>query len=149
MEFRLGEIEHLPVTDGSVDVVISNCVINLSTDKPQVFREAYRVLRPGGRLAISDIALREELPQRIRESMEAYVGCVGGAVLVNEYQEMVEAAGFRDVRITIRSGSACTEPNTQDPMERELSKVPGEGKPVEDCVVSVYVEGTKPKGIAP
>jgi arsenite methyltransferase len=77
VEFRLGEIEHLPVADASVDVIISNCVINLSTDKPQVFREAFRVLRPGGRLAISDIALRKELPQRVRESMEAYVGCVG------------------------------------------------------------------------
>jgi len=145
VEFRLGEIEHLPVADESVDVIISNCVINLSTDKPQVFREAYRVLRPGGRLAISDIALRKELPQRIRGSVAAYVGCVGGAVLVNEYQRMVEAAGFRDVRVTVKGGSACIDPNTQDPIGRAILEALGEGETVEDYVVSVSVEGAKPR----
>jgi len=145
VEFRLGEIEHLPVADESVDVIISNCVINLSTDKPQVFREAYRVLRPGGRLAISDIALRKELPHRIRESVVAYVGCVGGAVLVTEYQRMVEAAGFRDVRVTVKSGSACIDPHTQDPLGRAILEALGEGETVEDYVVSVSVEGVKPR----
>jgi ubiquinone/menaquinone biosynthesis C-methylase UbiE len=99
VEFRLGEIEHLPVADASVDVVISNCVINLSVDKQQVFREAYRVLRPGGRLAVSDIVLNEELPADLKRSVEAYVGCVAGASLQDEYVQMIRNAGFDDVEI--------------------------------------------------
>jgi len=144
VEFRLGEIEHLPVADASVNVIISNCVINLSTDKLQVFREAFRVLRPGGRLAISDIALRKELPQRVRESMEAYVGCVGGAVLIGEYREMVEAAGFRDVRVTVKGSSACIDPETRDPIGRAILQALGKDENISDYVVSVYVESLKP-----
>jgi arsenite methyltransferase len=99
VEFRLGEIEHLPIADASVDVVISNCVINLSPDKPQVFREAFRALKPGGRMMVSDIVLRGELPQKVLESMEQYVGCVAGASQIDDYLGAIRDAGFRDVTI--------------------------------------------------
>jgi len=99
VEFRLGEIENLPAADGSVDVIISNCVINLSTDKPRVFREAFRVLRPGGRLMVSDLALKGPIPQALRDSPEVYTACVGGALLRDDYLEFVREAGFREVAI--------------------------------------------------
>ena len=100
VEFRLGEIEHLPVADETADVVISNCVINLSPDKPQVFREAYRVLRPGGRLAVSDIVTDGTLPERIKDNLSAWVGCLAGALDVKEYTAAIESAGFVDVKLT-------------------------------------------------
>lgn len=99
VEFRLGEIENLPIADNSVDVVISNCVINLSPDKKRVFNEVFRVLKPGGRLMVSDIALLKPLPDVIRNSIEAYVGCVAGASLREEYLEDIKAAGFGDIKI--------------------------------------------------
>lgn len=99
VEFRLGEIEHLPVADNSVDAIISNCVINLSLDKPQVFREAFRVLKPGGRLMISDTVILKPLPEFLQQSMAAYVGCVSGAMRRQEYIDTVKAAGFEDVKI--------------------------------------------------
>ena len=99
VEFRLGEIENLPIPDSSIDVIISNCVVNLSPDKQRVFSEAIRVLKPGGRLMISDIVLLHELPDAIRNSMEAYVSCVAGAVMKEEYIKTAEAAGFNDIRI--------------------------------------------------
>ena len=143
VEFRLGEIENLPVRGNSVDVVISNCVINLSADKPRVFQEVYRVLKPGGRIAISDIALLKELPEKIRESMEAYVGCVGGAILIDEYKRIVEASMLKDVRLTVKGSSACIDPNTKDPIGRAILDGLGENKSLEGYVVSVYVEGYK------
>jgi SAM-dependent methyltransferase len=103
VEFRLGEIEHLPVADASVDVILSNCVVNLSPEKDQVFREAYRALRPGGRMVVSDLVLERPLPKNIRESVEAYVGCVAGASLKEEYLALIREAGFRDVEI-VRQG---------------------------------------------
>jgi ubiquinone/menaquinone biosynthesis C-methylase UbiE len=99
VEFRLGEIEHLPVADETVDVVISNCVINLSPDKPQVFREAYRALRPGGRLAVSDIVTRVELPEEVKQDLGSWASCVAGAWVDKEYVGAIEAAGFVDVTI--------------------------------------------------
>ncbi|MFB3919485.1 MAG: arsenite methyltransferase [Candidatus Velamenicoccus archaeovorus] len=99
VEFRLGEIEKLPVEDNTVDVIISNCVINLSPDKPAVFKEALRVLRPGGRLMVSDLVLVKDLPPAIRESVEAYVGCLAGAIKKDEYLGHIKAAGFKEVKI--------------------------------------------------
>ena len=99
VEFRLGEIENLPVADNSVDVMISNCVINLSPDKRRVFAEAYRVLRPNGRLMVSDIVLLKELPAFVMNSLEAYVSCVSGAMIREEYLRTIENAGFKQVKI--------------------------------------------------
>lgn len=99
VEFRLGEIENLPVADNSVNVVISNCVINLSTNKEKVFHEAYRVLKQGGRLIISDIVLSKELPDSIKKSITAYTGCISGALLKNDYIKIIKRAGFKDVEI--------------------------------------------------
>lgn len=100
VEFRLGEIEHLPVSNESVDVIISNCVINLSVDKPQVFREAYRVLAPGGRLAVSDMVTDGPLPDEVKNSLSAWAGCVAGAWDIKDYIASIEAAGFVDVSYT-------------------------------------------------
>ncbi len=107
VEFRQGDIEALPVEDESVDVIISNCVINLAPDKSKVFREAFRVLRPGGRLLVSDMVLRGELPEEIRESIRSYTGCVAGAVPESEYLEMLREAGFEEVEVLERSGSGA------------------------------------------
>ncbi|MCL6471361.1 MAG: arsenite methyltransferase [Firmicutes bacterium] len=99
VEFRLGEIENLPVADNSIDVIISNCVINLSPDKEKVFQEAFRVLKPGGRFMISDLVLSKELPSAITQSIEAYIGCISGALLKETFIETVKTAGFQDVMI--------------------------------------------------
>ncbi|GAB4336620.1 MAG: arsenite methyltransferase [Dehalococcoidia bacterium] len=97
VEFRLGEIEQLPFDDASIDVIISNCVINLSPDKPRVFREAFRVLRPGGRLQVSDIVWTRPVPDEVRRDMEAWAGCIAGALLESDYLDAIRAAGFVDV----------------------------------------------------
>lgn len=99
VEFRLGEIENLPVADNTADLIISNCVINLSPDKDKVFQEAYRVLKPGGKLMVSDIVLTQELPEDIKNSIDSYVGCVSGAILKDDYLKKIESAGFKDVEI--------------------------------------------------
>ncbi|MGM0433008.1 MAG: arsenite methyltransferase, partial [Spirochaetota bacterium] len=105
VEFRLGEIEHLPVRDASVDAIISNCVINLSPDKQQVFHEAYRVLKPGGRISISDILATAELPETLRQDVAMLVGCVAGAQRVETTQKMLQQAGFVSVSMTKKDGS--------------------------------------------
>lgn len=143
VEFRLGEIENLPVRDNSVDVVISNCVINLSADKARVFQEIYRVLKPGGRIAISDIALLRELPEKVRESIEAYVGCVGGAILIDDYKKAVEAAMLKDVRVTVKASSACIDLDTNDPIGRAILDGLGDINALNGYVVSAHVEGHK------
>lgn len=134
VEFRLGEIEHLPVADGTVDVIISNCVINLSPDKPAVYREAFRVLRPGGRIAISDVVRSAEtpLPEAMRTSMELLSGCVAGAASVGEVERMLREAGFAEIRVTTK------------PESREYIATWAPGSGIEDYVVSAMIEAVKP-----
>lgn len=143
VEFRLGEIEALPLADASVDAVISNCVINLSTDKPQVFREVNRVLKPGGRIAVSDLALTRELPQSLRESVAAYVGCVGGALLVEDYKKAVTDSGLKDVKVTVKNLSGCVDPDTKDPLAKAVLDSLEDAKALASSVVSIYVEARK------
>ncbi len=132
VEFRLGEIEHLPVADASVDVILSNCVINLSPDKAQVFREAFRVLRPGGRLAISDVVTREPLPAHIRNDLELYAECVGGAASVDELHRLLAEAGFVEVRIVPREES------------RELIREWSPEHRLEAYILSALIHAVKP-----
>lgn len=143
VDFRLGEVENLPVADQSVDVVISNCVINLVPDKLRTFQEAFRVLRPGGRLAISDTALRRELPESIRASANAHVACVAGAIPVDRYGPLLEQAGFRDVRVTVKATSSCVTADTADPIGQAIVKEYGGDIELSDFIVSAYIEGTK------
>jgi len=150
VEFRLGEIEHLPIADNSVDAVISNCVINLSPDKKGVFAEAFRVLRPGGRLMISDIVLLKELPAFIKDSLEAYIGCVSGAMLKDEYLKAVREAGFQDVTIMGETAFPA-ELIISDPTAKEIIKRlkagPERVGEVAESVVSIKVSGIKPVSI--
>lgn len=144
VEFRLGEIEHLPVGDASVDVVISNCVINLSPDKAQVWREIARVLKPGGRVSVSDLALRRPLPDTIRESVQALVGCIAGAVLVDETCEMVRAAGLVEAVFETKTDYIDRMAEWSDPLYREIAgKLPLETKP-SDFVTSLDITASKP-----
>ena len=106
VDFRLGEIEHLPVADGTVDVILSNCVINLSPDKQSVFNEAFRVLRAGGRLAICDVVAVKPLPERVVGDAGAYCGCIGGAALISDIEVMLREAGFSDIRVAVKPESA-------------------------------------------
>jgi arsenite methyltransferase len=121
VEFRLGEIENLPVADNHVDVVISNCVINLSPDKEKVFSEAFRVLKPGGRLMVSDIVLLTELPGPIKDSIEAYIGCLAGAVLKDEYLAAIQDAGFVQTEVHGET-SFPVELAESDPIVRAISE---------------------------
>ena len=150
VEFRLGEIEHLPVADNSVDAVISNCVINLSPDKKGVFAEAFRVLRTGGRLMVSDIVLVKELPDFIKNSIEAYIGCVSGAMLKDEYLKAVREAGFQDVKIMGETAFPA-ELIISDPTAKEIIKKleikPEQAGEVAGSVVSIKVSGIKPESI--
>lgn len=146
VEFRLGEIEHLPVADNSVDIVISNCVINLSPDKRQVFKEVFRVLKPGGRLMVSDIVLNRELPAFLKDSADAYVGCVSGAVLKDEYLKMVVAAGFADARIIEETRfpvNLSGDPAVKDIISN-LKVSEDEIRGALRAVTSIKVEGVKP-----
>ena len=144
VEFRLGEIEHLPVADSSVDVVISNCVINLSPDKLQVWREIARVLRPGGTVAVSDLALLRPLPDAVRQMVEAMVGCVAGAVLVDEYRAMIEAAGLADVRLTHKPEYVAALGRFEDPLYRRIAEALPAGTSVSDFVTSIDATASRP-----
>jgi arsenite methyltransferase len=147
VEFRLGEIENLPVGDNSVDAVISNCVINLSPNKKRVFQEAFRALRPGGRLMVSDIVLLKELPEEIRNSVAAYVGCVAGAVTKKEYLEAIQATGFEETKV-LSEATFPTELLANDPTAREVAKnlklSREKAKDLASSVVSIKVSAIKP-----
>ncbi len=147
VEFRLGEIENLPAADNSVDVIISNCVINLAPDKARVFKEAFRVLKPGGRLMVSDIVLLKELPDFIRNSVQAYIGCISGAVMKDEYLKAVKAAGFQKVGI-VDETSFPIDCIANDPTAKaiiKIMKVPKKTvKGFADSVISIKVYGVKP-----
>ena len=146
VEFRLGEIEHLPVADNSVDAVISNCVINLSPDKPQVWREIARVLKPGGRVAVSDLALLKPLPAAVAESVEALVGCVAGAVLVSETKRMAKAAGLVDIVTKSKSGYIDGMADWQDPLYQKIASNLPVGRKPSDYITSLEITATKPGG---
>ena len=143
VEFRLGEIEHLPLADESVDVVISNCVINLSPDKPQVWREVARVLRPGGRVAVSDLALLRPLPGEVSEMVEALVGCVAGASLVEDFERDVRDAGLVDVRLESRPAYIDAMTGFNDPLYAKIMAHLPEGAKMGDYVTSLEVSARK------
>lgn len=133
VEFRLGEIEHLPVADNTADVIISNCVINLSPNKPQVFRDALRILKPGGRLAISDVVASAEMPEEMKNDPLLHAGCMAGAELISDLEKMMREAGFEHIRIAPKDES------------REFIKDWAPGRGVEDYVLSATIEAVKPE----
>lgn len=147
VEFRLGEIENLPVANNTADIIISNCVINLSPDKARVFKEAFRALKPGGRLMVSDIVLLKKLPPEIEKSVEAYVGCLSGAIMKDEYLNLIEEAGFQDVEI-LEGTRFPVEYMANDPTAKALvkkTKVPTKTvESIADAIESVKVYGVKP-----
>lgn len=147
VEFRLGEIENLPVPDNTADVVISNCVINLVPNKGRVFKEVFRVLKPGGRMMISDIVLLKELPEVIKNSISAYVGCLSGAILKSEYLEIIRKVGFKEIRI-INETSPEIELLSNDPTAQAIiEKDKISSKQVRDItrsIVSINLSATKP-----
>jgi arsenite methyltransferase len=147
VEFRLGEIENLPVADNTVDVLISNCVINLAPEKRRVFEEAFRVLKPGGRLMISDIVLLKKLPGIVKKSEEAYAGCVSGAVMKDEYLALIGEAGFQKVRVIEETHSLsekAVNESTACSGAENLGIPVAKLKEIANSVVSVKVEGIKP-----
>ena len=134
VEFRLGEIEHLPVADNSADIIMSNCVINLSPDKQKVYRDAFRVLKPGGRLAISDVVATAPLPDEIQRDLALLSACIGGAATIDDTVKMLDQAGFQDIEVIPKAES------------RELISewIPGQSKNAADYVVSAYIKAVKP-----
>ena len=134
VEFRLGEIEHMPVANDVVDVIISNCVINLSPDKKQVFQEAFRVLKPGGRLAISDVVASTELPEDMKKDLALYSGCMAGASLISELHNILQQCGFEKIKIAPKDDS------------KDFIKDWAPGRGVEDYVLSATIEASKPGG---
>jgi len=148
VEFRLGEIEKLPIESESIDVIISNCVINLSTDKQAVFKEAFRVLKPGGRLMVSDLVLLKHLPQRIMESIEAYIGCLAGASMKNKYIDLIRKAGFKDIEIVSQdvypieamANDATVKTITETIQLKDISV-----KKIENSIASIKIYASKKK----
>lgn len=144
VEFRLGEIEHLPLPDNSVDVVISNCVINLSPDKPQVWREIARVLKPGGRVAVSDLALLKPLPPAVVEDLQALIGCIAGATLVEDTRRFARDAGLTNIELAEKPGYVNAMESWQDPLYRKIiDALPG-GESIADYVTSLDATAAKP-----
>jgi arsenite methyltransferase len=147
VEFRLGEIENLPAADNSVDVIISNCVINLAPDKSRVFSEAFRVLKPGGRMMISDMVLLKDLPGFILESISAYVGCISGAMKKDAYLNTISGAGFNEVKMvseTIFPIDCMANDPTAQALIKQSGITPETLKELADSVASIKVLGTKP-----
>jgi arsenite methyltransferase len=146
VEFRLGEIERLPVDDNSVDVVISNCVINLVPDKNTAFKEAYRVLKPGGRLMVSDVVLLKSPPKSIKNSVEAYIGCLSGAIMKDKYLQVISKAGFKNVKV-LEENAFPLDVMANDPTAKAIldtPKVSAEDiKSAENSVASIKVSATK------
>jgi len=150
VEFRLGEIENLPVADSTIDIVISNCVINLSPNKKRVFKEAFRALKPGGRLMVSDIVLLKKLPESIKKSVQACIGCLSGAEMKDRYLQTIRDAGFQRVEI-IEENRFPVENIANDPTAQAIVKVseitPEKIKEVANTIASVKVSGVKPKTV--
>jgi ubiquinone/menaquinone biosynthesis C-methylase UbiE len=148
VEFRLGEIESLPAADNSIDIIISNCVVNLSPDKKKVFREAFRVLKPGGRLMVSDIVLLKELPDFIRKSVAAYVGCISGALMKAEYLATITEAGFQEVQVldeAIFPIDCMANDPTVKAVINKMDLSADEIKDTANSVASIKVRGIKPE----
>lgn len=143
VEFRLGEIEHLPVADNSVDVIISNCVINLSPEKQQVWNEMARVLRKGGRIAVSDLALLKPLPEKVKKSIEALVGCIAGAVLVKDTEKMVKKAGLKNIKMILKPDYIESMTEWSDPLYKTIIKALPKGGRLSEYVTSLYVSAIK------
>ncbi|MBL4590925.1 MAG: arsenite methyltransferase [Phycisphaerales bacterium] len=144
VEFRLGEIEHLPVADNSVDVVISNCVLNLSLDKQQVWNEIARVLKPGGRVAVSDIALLKPLPAEVKSIVESWAGCIAGAIVVEEMREQMGNAGLKDISLTPRPHYVEALVAANDPLYAKVTELLSDGKSASDVITSLDIEATRP-----
>ncbi len=147
IDFRQGDLENMPVADNYVDVVISNCVINLVPNKKMVFKEAFRVLKPGGRLAVSDVVLRRELPEFVKKSTEAYIGCLAGAIMKDEYLEIIKNVGFQDIRVVAESSfpieSLVCE--TAESARIDNPKISEEQlEEVADSVLSIKISAVKP-----
>ena len=143
VEFRLGEIEHLPVADNYIDVALSNCVINLSPDKPQVWREIARVLKPGGSVSVSDLALLKPLPEKVCAMVGALVGCVAGAALVKETRAMLEEAGFSHIVLTPKPEYVQQMQEWRDPLYQKIAQALPDGEQIADYVVSLNIEAKK------
>lgn len=145
VEFRLGEIEHLPLADNSIDVIISNCVINLSPDKQQVWNEITRVLKPSGRVAVSDIALLKPLPSEVLKMVEALIGCVAGAVLVSETKNMAQNAGLQDIVLKSKPDYIEAMTGSEDPLYRRIVELLPVGSRPSDFITSLEIQARKPK----
>lgn len=148
VEFRLGEIESLPAADNSIDIIISNCVVNLSPDKKKVFREAFRVLKPGGRLMVSDIVLLKELPDFIRKSVAAYVGCISGALMKAEYLDTITEAGFQEVQVLDEAIFPIDYMANDPTVKAVINKMDLSADEIKDTansVASIKVRGIKPE----
>jgi SAM-dependent methyltransferase len=150
VEFRLGEIENLPVADGVIDVIISNCVINLAPNKTRVFTDAFRVLKPGGRMIVSDIVLMKELPDFIKNNMSAYVGCISGAIIKDDYLNAIKKAGFTDIKIIDEASfplKYIVSDDTATIIKNDLNLSENQVKNLEDSILSIKVCAIKPEVI--
>lgn len=147
IDFRQGDLENMPVADNYVDVVISNCVINLIPNKRMAFKEAFRVLKSGGRLSVSDVVLLKELPQFVKNSTEAYIGCLAGAIMKEEYLDIIRSVGFKDVRVVAESRfpvESLISESSGCSASRDSSITPEQEKEVRDSVLSIKVCAIKP-----